>query len=96
MQVLLLDFNSKFKFRRAIYFIYPETLEVLIKGIVKKSTTDVILHARFRRIMAMKEIFAQIMEVSVSLLEYLYTPNPRDVQWFVCLKFYPLSWILEE
>ena len=51
--------------------MYPETLEMLIKGIVKKSTTDVILQTRFKRIMAMKEIFAQIMEVSVSLLEYL-------------------------
>ena len=41
------------------------------RGIVKKYTADLILLTKFKKIIGMKEIFAQIMEVQVSLIEFL-------------------------
>ena len=44
---------------------------MIFRGIVKKYTADLILLTKFKKIIGMKEIFAQIMEVQVSLIEIL-------------------------
>ena len=44
---------------------------MFFRGIVKKYTADLILLTKFKKIIGMKEIFAQIMEVQVSLTEFL-------------------------
>ena len=44
---------------------------MLFRGIVKKYTADLILLTKFKKIMGMKEKFAQNMEVQVSFMEFL-------------------------
>ena len=44
---------------------------MLFGGIVKKYTVYLILLTTFKKIIGMKEIFAQNMEVPVSLMEFL-------------------------
>lgn len=68
-----------------IYVLYiPKRYEVFIRGIVKKSTADVILLNKFKRIIAIKEKVGKIQEVSVSLL--LKTKGTYSGHF--CLKFY--------
>ena len=44
---------------------------MLFRGIVKNYTADLILRTKFKKIIGMKEKFAQNMEVPVSLMEFL-------------------------
>ena len=44
---------------------------MLFRGIVKNYTADLILRTKFKKIIGMKEKFAQNMEVPVSLMEVL-------------------------
>ena len=44
---------------------------MLIKGIVKQATEDVILLTKLKRIIVIKKKLSQVMEVSVSLMKYL-------------------------
>ena len=44
---------------------------MLLRRIVKKYTADLILLTKFKKIIGMKEKFAQNMEVPVSLMEFL-------------------------
>ena len=44
---------------------------MLFRGIVKNCTADLILWTKFKKIVGMKEKFAQNMEVPVSLIEFL-------------------------
>ena len=44
---------------------------MLFRGIVKTYTADLTLLTKFKKIVGMREKFAQNMEVSVSLMEFL-------------------------
>ena len=44
---------------------------MVFRGIVKNYTVDLILWTKFKKIIGMKETFAQNMEVQVSLMEFL-------------------------
>ena len=70
------------------------------RGIVKKYTTDLILLTKFKKIIGMKEKFAQNMEVPVelpvlSLMEFLLETQGSSCGFF-CLKFCILRWFLGE
>ena len=62
---------------------------MLFRGIVKTYTADLTLLTKLKKIVGMREKFAQNMEVSVSLMEFLLqTQGAFGV--FFCLKFYIL------
>ena len=44
---------------------------MFFRGIGKEYTVDLILPTKFKKIIGMKEIFAQNIEVPVSLMEFL-------------------------
>ena len=69
--------------------------EMLFRGIVKKYTADLILRTKFKKIIGMKEKFAQNMEVPVSLMEFLLQTQ-GSFGGFFCLKFYILRCFLGE
>ena len=64
--------------------------EMLFRGIVKNYTADLILRTKFKKIIGMKEKFAQNMEVPVSLMEFLLQTQGSFGKFF-CLKFYILQ-----
>ena len=69
--------------------------EMLFKGIVKNYTADLILRSKFKKIIDMKEKFAQNTEVPVSLMEFLLETQGSFGRFF-CLKFYILRYFLGE
>ena len=69
--------------------------EMLFRGIVKNYTADLILRTKFKKIIGMKEKFAQNMEVPVSLMEFLLQTEGSFGEFF-CLKFYILRCFLGE
>ena len=68
---------------------------MLFKGIVKNYTADLILPSKFKKIIDMKEKFAQNMAVPVSLMEFLLETQGSFSRFF-CLKFYILRCFLLE
>ena len=62
---------------------------MLFRGIVKKYTADLILLTKFKKIIGMKENFAQNMEVPVSLMEFLLQTQGTFAAffWFEILHF---------
>ena len=56
---------------------------MLFRGIVKKYTADLILLAKFKKVIGMKEKFAQNMEVQVSFMEFLLRTQGSLVGFFV-------------
>ena len=62
---------------------------MLFRGIVKNYSGDLILRTKFKRIIGMKEEFAQNMEVAVSLMKFLLQTQ-GSFRGFFCLKFYIL------
>ena len=68
--------------------------EMLFRGIVKNYTADLILRTKFKKIIGMKEKFAQNMEVAVSHMEFLL--QTQGSFRFFCLKFYILRFFLRE
>ena len=63
--------------------------------IVKKYTVGLMLRTKFKRIIDMKEKFAQNREVPVSLMEFLLQTQ-GSFGGFFCLKFYILRCFLGE
>ena len=63
---------------------------MILRGIVKKYTADLILLTKFKKIIGMKEKFAQNAEVPVSLTGYLLQTQ-ESFGGFFCLKFYILQ-----
>ena len=59
---------------------------MVFRGTVKKYTEDLILLTKFKRIIGMKDKFAQNMEVPVSLMEFLLQTQ-GNFGVFFCLKF---------
>ena len=57
--------------RRLGFLTQNWSLGELFRGTVKKYTADLILPIKFKRIIGMKEKFAQNMEVPVSLMKIL-------------------------
>ena len=68
---------------------------MLFRGIVKNYTADLILRTKFKKIIGMKEKFAQNMEVPVSLMEFLLQTQ-GSFGGFFCFKFYILRRFLGE
>ena len=68
---------------------------MLLGGIVKNYTADLILWTKFKKIIGMKKKFAQNMEVPVSLMEFLLQTEGSFGEFF-CLKFYILRCFLGE
>ena len=67
---------------------------MLIRGVVREYTADLILLIKYKNIIGMKEKCAQNMEVPVSLMEFfLQTEALVD---FFSLKFYISRWFLGE
>ena len=62
---------------------------MLFRGIAKEYTADLTLLTKFKKIIGMKEKFAQNIEVSVSLMEFLLQAQ-GTFGGFFCLKFYIL------
>ena len=62
-----------------MFYISRSVGECFCRGIVKKYTADLILLTKFKKIIGMKEIFAQIMEVPVSLIGFLLQSQGSDV-----------------
>ena len=62
---------------------------MLLGGIVKNYTADLTLWTKFKKIIGIKKIFAQNMEVPVSLMEFLLRTEGSFGEFF-CLKFYIL------
>ena len=62
---------------------------------VKKCTAELILLTIFKKIIGMKEKFAQNMEVPISLMEFLLQTQESFGRFF-CLKFYILRWFFGE
>ena len=56
---------------------------MFVKGMVKKSTADVIWLTKFKRVIGMNEWFVQIMKISVSLMEYLLQTQGTFSSFFV-------------
>ena len=69
--------------------------EMLFRGIVNKYTADLILRTKFKKMIGMKEKFAQNMEVPVSLMEFLLQTQ-GSFRGFFCLNFYILQCFLGE
>ena len=63
---------------------------MLFRGIVKKYTGGLIIRTKFKKIIGMKEKFAQNMEVPVSLMKFLLQTQGSFGKFF-CLKFYILQ-----
>ena len=68
---------------------------MLFRGIVKKYTADLILRNKFKKMIGMKEKFAQNMELLVSLMEFLLQTQ-GSFGGFFCLNFYILQCFLGE
>ena len=68
---------------------------MFFRGIGKEYTVDLILPTKFKKIIGMKEKFAQNIEVPVSLMEFLLQTQ-GSFGWFFCLKFYILQCFLGE
>ena len=66
---------------------------MLIRGIVKKDTLNLIILTKFKKIIGMKKKFEQNIEVPVSLMEFLLQ-NQESFGGFSCLTFYILRWFL--
>ena len=80
--------TPKFEFRRAICFTYLKALEdALYRGIVKKYTADLILLNQFKKIICIKEKFAQNIEVHQFHLWSFYSKHKRALMDFFCLTF---------
>ena len=56
---------------------------MVFRGIVKKYIEDFILLTKFKNIIGMKEKFAQNMEVTVSILEFLLKTKGTFGDFFV-------------
>ena len=72
-----------------------KSCEILFRGIVKKYTADLILLTKFKKIIGMKEKFAQNIEVAISLMELLL-PTQESFDRYFCLIFYFLQLLLGE
>ena len=68
---------------------------MLFGWIVRKYSADLILLTKFKKLIGVKEKFAQNMEVPVSLLKFLLQTQ-GSVGGFFCLTFYILRWFLGE
>ena len=66
-----------------MYFTYSEALANFFRTVVKKYTADLILLTKFKKILGMKENFAQNMEVPVSLMEFYSKPKGALVDFLV-------------
>ena len=69
--------------------------ETFFREIVKNYAADLILRTKFKKIIGMKEKFAQNMEVPVSLMEFLLQTQ-GSFRGFFCLNFYILQCFLGE
>ena len=68
---------------------------MFFRRIVKKYTVDLVLLTKFKKIIGIKEKFAQNLEVPVSLMEFLLQTQTSFDRFF-CLIFYILRWFLGE
>ena len=68
---------------------------MLSRAIIERYIADLILLTILKKIIGMKEKFAQNMEMPVSLMEFLLQTQGRFGGVF-CLKFYILRWVLGE
>ena len=68
---------------------------MLFGWIVRKYSADLILLTKFKKLIGVKEKFAQNMEVPFSLLKFLLQTQ-GSVGGFFCLTFYILRWFLGE
>ena len=68
---------------------------MLFRGIVKKYNVDLLLLTKFKKLIGLKEKFAQNIELPVSLLEFLLQTQ-ESFDGFFCLTFYILRWFLGE
>ena len=68
---------------------------MLFGWIVRKYSADLILLTKFKKLIGVKEKFAQNMEVPVSLMKFLLQTR-GSFGGFFCLTFYILRWLLGE
>ena len=68
---------------------------MLFGRIVKKYSADLILLTKFKKLIGVKEKFAQNMEVPVSLMKFLLQTQ-GSFGGFFCLTFYILRWFSGE
>ena len=68
---------------------------MLFGWIVRKYSADLILLTKFKKLIGVKEKFAQNMEVPVSLMKFLLQ-TLGSFGGFFCLTFYILRWLLGE
>ena len=68
---------------------------MLLRGIVKEYTADLILLTKFKKIIGIKKKFAQNMEVPVSIMKFLLQTQ-GSFGGFFCLKYYIFWWFLGE
>ena len=68
---------------------------MVFRGIVKKYTVDLVLLTNFKKIIGMKEKFAENLEVPVSLMEFLLQTQ-ASFDGFFYFAFYILRWFLGE
>ena len=89
------SFSELFLFEISYFTMFFKWLEFsklfrnALWGIVKKYTADLTLRTKLKKIIGMKEKFAQNMELPVSLMEFLLETQ-GSFGGFFCWKFYIL------
>ena len=56
---------------------------MFFRGIVNKYTVDLVLLTKFKKMIGMKEKFAQNLEATVSLIEFYSKPKQALMDFFI-------------